>query len=316
MLSREGVSGAVLADPANIRYLCGFSGEGILAVGEEFVLVTDPRYGEQAEEEAENCRVVVTREKLLDGLKEALKDGFWEGKVGFEEGLPFGTYRRLCEVFPKVEWTSLKDLEGIRKIKDEDEVACIREAARIGDRIFREVISLIRPGVSEREVAAELVYRLHREGEGPAFDPIVAFGPRSSMPHARPSDRRLEGGEVVLLDFGALFKGYASDLTRTFWIGEPDEEFVKVYGIVLDAQMAALEAAVPGMGVVELDGVARKVIEEAGYGEYFGHGLGHGVGLRVHEPPKVSPKGEGELEDGMVFTIEPGIYLPGSIVNT
>jgi len=148
-------------------------------------------------------------------------------------------------------------------------------------------------------------------GEGPAFDPIVAFGPRSSMPHARPSRRRLREGEVVLLDFGALLRGYASDMTRTFWFGEPEEEFVEVYGITLEAQRAALEAARPGMGVVELDGVARKVVEDAGYGESFKHGLGHGVGLRVHEPPKVSPKGEGELEAGMVFTVEPGIYLPG-----
>ena len=309
-LSEEGLSGALLADPANIRYLCGFSGEGILAVGEALVLVTDPRYGEQTEE-AQGCRVVVTRERLLDGLKEALKDGFWGERVGLEGSLPYGTYLRLLEVFPDVGWTKASCLEALRSVKDEGEIALIKEAARIGDRIFEGLLSLLRPGVTEREVAAELVYRLHREGEGSSFDPIVAFGPNSSKPHAAPSDRKLVEGEPVLVDFGVLLRGYASDMTRTFWFGEPEEEFLKVHSVVLEAQNAALEAARPGMDVVELDGVARKVIEDAGYGENFGHGLGHGVGLEVHEPPRISPKGEGKLEEGMVFTVEPGIYLPG-----
>lgn len=310
-LSEEDLSGALLVDPANIRYLCGFSGEGILAVGEDLVLVTDPRYGEQAEEEARGCQVVVTGERLLDGLKLALKDGFWGERVGLEGSIPYGTYLRLREVFPDVEWTKASCLESLRSVKDEGEIALIKEAARIGDGIFGQLLPLLRPGATEREVAAELAYRLHREGEGPSFEPMVAFGPDSSRPHARPSDRKLVEGEPVLVDFGVTKEGYASDMTRTFWFGEPEEEFAKVHSVVLDAQNAALEAARPGMDVAELDGVARKVVEDAGYGGNFGHGLGHGVGLEVHEPPRISPKGEGKLEEGMVFTVEPGIYFPG-----
>lgn len=198
-------------------------------------------------------------------------------------------------------------------IKDETELGLMRRAAEIADQAFAEVLPLVKPGVAERDLAAELEYRMKRLGaEGPAFETIVASGFRSSLPHGRASEKRIEHGDFVTFDFGAIYRGYCSDMTRTVVVGEPTEKQREIYGIVLEAQRRGVAACRAGITGKELDAVCRSYIAEKGYGEAFGHGTGHGVGRFIHEGPKVSLRGENDrLEAGMVVTIEPGIYLPG-----
>jgi len=204
-------------------------------------------------------------------------------------------------------------VEGLRRRKDEDEIAKIREAVALTDRAFEHILSFIRPGLSEREIAWELEKFLRENGsDGLAFPSIVAAGPNSALPHATPTDYRLKEGELVLFDLGGRYEGYCADMTRVIVLGEPTARQCEVYEIVLRAQEAALAGIKPGMGGVEADALAREVIKEAGYSDYFGHGLGHGVGLAVHEGPRLSYLAEDDvLEPGMVVTVEPGIYLPG-----
>jgi Xaa-Pro aminopeptidase len=204
------------------------------------------------------------------------------------------------------------DVRALRAVKDDAEIEAMRQAQRIAEKMLDEILPLLRPGVTERAVCAEIVYRLLKNGaEKPSFDPIVASGPNSSMPHAVPSDRAIERGDFVTLDFGCVYRGYCSDMTRTVAVGEATEEMRKVYGIVLEAQAVGIAAAKAGMIGKDIDAAARKVITDAGYGDYFGHGFGHGLGLEVHEPPNANPSEEKELPAGAVISAEPGIYLPG-----
>ena len=185
-------------------------------------------------------------------------------------------------------------------------------AQRIAERAFDEVLGEIKPGMTEREIAAELVYRMLRNGaENISFDPIVVTGAKTSMPHGVPGDRKVQRGDFLTMDFGCIYKGYCSDMTRTVAIGGVSDEMKAVYNIVLKAQLAGIAAAKAGLKGREIDAAARKVIDEAGYGEYFGHGFGHGIGLEVHEEPNAGPVSEALMEPGVVISAEPGIYLPG-----
>jgi Xaa-Pro aminopeptidase len=212
-----------------------------------------------------------------------------------------------------VEWVSTEQLvERLLLVKDSAEIGHITRAAEITDAVFADVLTLVKPGVAERELAAEIEYRARRLGaDRMAFPPIVASGPNAALPHAQPGDRRLEHGDMVTFDIGAEKEGYASDMTRTIAVGRAGEQLRNVYDTVLRAQVRAVNAVKPGMPCVDLDRVARAYIEERGYGEAFGHSLGHGVGIRVHDSPSVSWRSEETLAEGMVITIEPGIYLAG-----
>jgi len=210
-------------------------------------------------------------------------------------------------------WVPLKgDVDALRQIKSEEELEYLEKAEAIGDLAFEKILTILKPGMTELEVAAELEYQMKKAGaENFSFSTIVASGLNSSMPHAIPGEKKLEEGDFVTMDFGCTYKGYCSDMTRTVVLGKASEKQKEIYNTVLKAQLAALDAIKAGVTGKSVDKVARDIITEAGYGECFGHGLGHSVGLFIHEEPRLSPAGETVLEENMIETVEPGIYVPG-----
>lgn len=305
----------IITGPANRRYLSGFTGDnGLLFVdAARQILFTDFRYEEQARLEAPAWDLRVVGRQLIPEFAAWLKE---EGgrRIGLEaEHWSLADYELLTADLPRERFVPTKGvIEGLRAVKSEEEIACIATAAAINDRVWEKFLPLLKPGVAERDLAVELEYLLRREGaEGLAFPCIVASGPRGAMPHAVPSEKRLASGELVVVDFGAVWKGYASDITRTVALGKVGEEEAVAYRVVLTAQEKALAAVRPGTTTRAVDAVARDYIRAAGYGEAFGHGLGHAVGLEVHEEPRLSPTSDQVIRAGMVFTVEPGIYLPG-----
>jgi Xaa-Pro aminopeptidase len=300
----------------NIRYLSGFSGSsGLLLVGAEprDLFLTDFRYKAQVAAELDpEIEVRIVTEDILSVARAALAER-GASRVAFERAqLSYKSWSEWSEgegpaLVPVVEW-----VEETRAIKSEAEVDAIRRACRIADETFEFVLDTVRPGVSERELAGRIELELVRRGaEGASFETIVAFGERSALPHARPTGRELARGEIVLFDFGAVADGYVSDMTRTIACGDPPVELIEIYDIVLAAQTAALEGIRTGMTGPEADTLAREVIELAGHGPRFGHSLGHGIGLEVHEAPRISRKSVDRLAAGMVVTVEPGVYVEG-----
>jgi Xaa-Pro aminopeptidase len=303
----------LVTDLVNVRYLTGFGGtNGACVCGqEERFFLTDFRYTERAEAEVEGWEVITVKDDWLGGIAERLK-----GKTGFEDQQMTVRLRgKLEEKLP--DGVTLEAaggmVERLRRVKDADELASIAAAAELADEIWGWSLERGFVGRSERDVARAAEARIRELGAEPSFPTIVAAGANGALPHAEPGEREIGAGEMVVFDMGAKLDGYCSDGTRTFATGEPGELARQVYAIVLQAQEAALGAVKPELGGEELDGVARGVIEAAGQGERFGHGLGHGVGLEVHEGPRVSPRSEDALASGEVVTIEPGIYLPGEL---
>jgi Xaa-Pro aminopeptidase len=294
----------------NVRYLTGFGGTNgaCLCGADTRILFTDFRYTERAEEEVEEWEVVTVTDDWLGGIAERLA-----GRTGFEDDhLTVRTLRRLEEKLEGVELIpSAGAVEGLRRVKDEAELDAIAAASELADEIWRWSLGRGLAGKSEREVARGAEARIRELGGEPSFPTIVAAGPNGALPHAEPGERKIEKGELVVFDMGAVVDGYCSDGTRTFATGEPGEHARDVYELVRVAQAAALEAISVGTGGEALDQVARAHIDEAGQGDRFGHGLGHGVGLEVHEAPRLSPRSKDVLEAGEVVTIEPGVYLPG-----
>lgn len=307
------VEGVVFFDMQNIRYLTGFSGsDGAFFLGpERDVLLVDGRYTNQAREEVTDIGVVQYRNKL-DCLAALIKEERLES-LGFEStALNYEQYLSLKASIPEISLEPLgKELSVIRALKDNEEVGLIAKAAEIASSAFERVRHLLRPGMEERRFALELEYQMRLLGaEGLAFPVIVASGPRASYPHARPSERCFTRGDTVIVDFGAVYGGYHCDETRTFIVDGDCEESLRVWNCVCEAQIKGIEAIKPGVPFREIDRIVRNVIEEHGYGDFFTHGTGHGVGLDVHEFPRIAADTEGELEEGMVVTIEPGVYIP------
>ncbi|MEM6646760.1 MAG: Xaa-Pro peptidase family protein [Bacteroidota bacterium] len=299
----------------DIRWATGFTGSNALLVVTKGAahFVTDRRYGAQARRQVTGAAIHVPGYALVKHVAESEVLAACK-RVGFQaDEMTAAAHAKLAEQFEAIAW---EPVEGFLKHdvarKSEDEVAHIRTAQCITEAVFAEACALLRPGITERDIAAEIIYRHLKHGaERQAFEPIVASGPNSALPHARPSDRVLKAGDVVVLDFGCVVNGYASDMTRTVVLGEASAEVERVYRTVLEANKAAIVAALPGMTSKVLDAVARDHIATAGYSEAFGHSLGHGVGLDVHEWPPVSFRSEEELPENCVVTIEPGIYLEG-----
>lgn len=318
-LEEQKMDAILVASPANIRYLSGFAGtESYLYLSKEKSLIlTDSRYTLLAEEEAGEDYGVRTISagcgygQLLKELAE--EDGI--ERLGFEEGaMLYGTVTELMEKsgLPGDQWIPLgMELTKLRSIKSEKELQLLAEAERIGDEAFSHILGFLRPGVTELQVAAELEYFMKNHGaEGTSFDTIVASGYHSAIPHAVPTEKKLEPGDFVTMDFGCRYHGYCSDMTRTVVIGKADERQKEIYELVLRAQKTALTGLKPGMTGMEGDRLAREVIEQAGYGAYFGHGLGHSVGLEIHERPALSVRDKTLLRPGMIETVEPGVYIP------
>jgi Xaa-Pro aminopeptidase len=304
----------------NIRYLCGFTGSaGLLLVAEErSVFFTDVRYDTQAHEEVKSAKVVIVRKASLAAVGEFLAKRHTRRHsliLGFEaEHFTVAQKKRLSELTPA--GVRLKDapslVERLRMVKDEEEVRRIRKAVKLGATIFEKGLEVLRAGVKEVEVAAEMEFAARQAGaDGMSFDTIIAAGARSALPHGRASSQPIPAGAFVVCDFGVILSGYCSDQTRTVWVGSSPEDAHRAYEAVREAQEAAIEAVRPGVAVGEVDTAARKLLKKSGFGRYFTHSTGHGVGLEIHESPRVA-KGEREiLHPGMVITIEPGVYFPG-----
>lgn len=314
-LAEKEIEALFISQPENRRYLSGFDGSSgyLLITPEETVLATDFRYLEQAKSQAPDYEIFEITNDIADWfprLTAGLKT------LGFEAGhVTFAMYRKLTDTLKPTQLKMVpvdRLVESLRAIKEPEEIEFITKAAEIADSAVEYIEDFIHTGISEEEVAWEIEKFLRQKGSGALpFEVIVASGPNAALPHAKPSSRPIRTGEPIIIDMGARYKGYCSDLTRTFCLGTPDETFNKIYDTVLGAQLTALAIIEEGMSGEQVDSLAREVIEQAGYGQSFGHGLGHGIGLVPHEMPRVGPKSAEPLTPGMVFTIEPGIYISG-----
>ena len=312
--------GLLISHLPNIRYLCGFTGSAGLLLVEEAgsVFFTDVRYDTQAHEEVKAAKVVISRKGALSSM------GEWLGKrrerargwtIAIEaEHFTIAEKKRLMQVRPA--GVTLKDspsvVERLRMVKDGDELQRIRAAVALGATLFDRALEVLHPGVKEVEVAAEMEYAARQGGaEEMSFPTIIASGARSALPHGRASEQLIRAGGFVVCDFGVILSGYCSDETRTVWVGAVPEDARRAYEAVKEAQQAAIDAVRPGIAVGEVDAAARKVLRKAGLGRYFTHSTGHGVGLEIHETPRVADGQREVLQPGMVITIEPGVYFPG-----
>ncbi|MDF2571950.1 MAG: ypdF [Sporomusa sp.] len=307
------LDGIVVTKPENRQYFSGFTGSsGMLVISRQSPqLLTDFRYLEQAKQQAPLYQIIRHGTAIYDTLAESVK-GLGLGRIGFESDfITWEVYQKLSDCLGETELLPVK-LDGLRIVKDQQELALLTKAVAIADSAFNDALKMIKPGITELDIALELEYQMRKLGaEKPAFDTIVASGLRSALPHGRASNKIIEAGNFITIDFGAVFEGYHSDMTRTVVVGTATDKQREIYNIVLAAQLAGINAVKAGKTGKEVDQIARQVIDDAGYSKYFGHGLGHGVGLFIHEEPRLSPSGDIKLAQGMVVSVEPGIYLPG-----
>jgi Xaa-Pro aminopeptidase len=310
-----GAEAALLHSPENIRYFSGFTGEGCVFIssGARAVL-TDSRYTEHAVNQARGFAVVEPKPDNFAGAVAALAADHGVKALGFEDDwLPVSQFEKLSKALPGIRMVPTGALcVKTRAVKDDEEIGHLRKACEITDRAFQYALTIIKPGMTEIELAVELKYYIAKHFSAPpSFEFIVASGPNGSMPHAVPTDRAIGRGELVTIDFGAEYMGYKADMTRTVAVGRPSDKMEEIYCIVLEAQRRGAEALAPGKACKAVDAASRDYIASRGYGANFGHGLGHGVGLQIHEQPVLNPRSESTLEPGMAVTVEPGVYLPG-----
>lgn len=316
-LKKQKVDALLVTNPRDIRYLTGFIGDDSWALvptkGGTVTVLSDFRFDEQIAREAPHVAVRMRKTSLGDELAE-LRHKLHLKRINVQpDYMTLAQHETLADKLGKKRLRSKPDgLIRQRSVKDATEVTAIRRSLVIQQEAFRRIIHRLQPGPTEAAVAAELEMEMRMLGaDGTSFPSIVAFGANASLPHAIPGQRRAKAGEVLLFDWGSKFGGYCSDLTRVVAIGKMSAQMREVYQVVLEAQMAAIAAIAPGKSLKAIDKIARDVITKAGYGEQFGHSLGHGLGLDIHEQPNLSPRSQGELEPGHVVTVEPGIYLPG-----
>ncbi|HAU31124.1 MAG TPA: Xaa-Pro dipeptidase [Desulfotomaculum sp.] len=314
-LYQKGIDGLLVMKPENRKYLSGFSGTAgsLVVTQEQLFLLTDFRYIEQAEHECKQWQVIEIRTSTFDSLKNYLPD--WKiSRLGYEED--FLTHKQFLELSEKVPDGSLipaaGTVEDLRMIKSQEEIARMINSARMADEAFAHILSFLKPGCTEVEISLEMEYFMRKRGaKRIPFDIIVASGVRGAMPHGVASDKLLQAGDLVTMDFGCEFNDYCSDITRTVCLGAPTEMQEHIYRIVLEAHDAGINLIRQGVKASDVDQAARSVVERYHFGENFRHSTGHGVGLIVHESPVISSKDGTILQAGMVITVEPGIYLPG-----
>ncbi|MCL5290657.1 MAG: M24 family metallopeptidase [Eubacteriales bacterium] len=313
-LAGAGIKAFFVTSPENRFYISGFSGSAgsLLFVGDKSYLFVDFRYAIQAAQETEGYEIVEIPSQDYVKLEEIIRENNISSMAFESDQLAVSQYREMQDKLYRLE---LKPVSGIietmRMNKDDLEIAAIDEAVELSDKALADILPLLRPGAKERNVALELEYVMRRYGaERAAFNIIVASGPRAALPHGVASDRLMQEGDLVILDFGAVWQGYHSDITRTVVLGQPDPFQMEIYDIVLEAQMRGVASISAGKAANDVDFEVRSVIEWYGYGKYFGHGTGHGLGLNIHEGPRLSPRDRTILKKGMVVTVEPGIYLP------
>jgi len=315
-LLQENLDGFIVSRPISIRYLSGFTGSTAILIirPNAAYFLTDFRYKDQSHQQVKGAKIIITKNEVINEIKELTQFHGKNLRYGFEsEFLTCYNQQRLQTNLKGTLLIPTTDfIEKFAIIKDADEIEMIEKAASITDTAFERILGYIKPGLRENEVRAELEYQMMVLGsEMPAFETIIASGRRSALPHGVASTKKIAYGDFVTFDFGAQVGGYVADFTRTIVIGKANDKQKKIYNIVLKAQEAAIRKVKPGVAGKTLDKTARDIIEKAGFGKYFGHGLGHGIGIYVHSKPSLSSRSTDIMKKGMVFTIEPGIYLPG-----
>ena len=313
LVSEEGLERLLVTDLVNVRYLTGFTGTNGACISgpRDRAFLTDFRYIERAASEIGGWELAAVSAEWTTGLAERLS-----GRCGFEDQhVSVRALRELTERAPEgAELVPAGGLpEKLRRVKDNKELEAVAEAAKLADEVYEWTIEQGVAGKREDEVARAAVAKMRELGAEPSFPPIVAAGPNGAMPHAEPGSREIGSGDMLIFDMGAELDGYCSDCTRTFAVGKPAAEAREVYDVVLRAQEAALKGIAAGKSAKEVDGISRAIIDDAGHGDHFGHGLGHGVGLEVHEAPRLSQRSDEVLESGEVVTVEPGIYVPAKL---
>lgn len=310
-----GIEAALVTSKYNRMYLSGFTGSScILLISPDCrCLLTDFRYLEQAKSQSPDFEIIdFTKKGLINTIKDLVQANRI-GRIGFEnKQMVVSQYEDYVGQITDCQWIALQDqIEKIRMIKEPGEIDLIRQASQIGDKAFSHILGVVKQGMTERELALELEFTMKRLGASNlSFDTIVVSGKRSSLPHGMPTDKPIAEGDFVTCDFGCVYKNYCSDMTRTFVMGKASDKQKQLYDTVLQAQQTALEQIKAGIKGKVGDSYARQVIKQAGYGDYFGHGLGHSLGLEVHENPRFSPLDENLIQAGMIMSVEPGIYIP------
>ncbi|UWG95725.1 Xaa-Pro peptidase family protein [Dehalobacter sp. DCM] len=311
-LNENGLQALLVHSAPNVFYLSGFTGTNatLLVNPHSAYLFTDFRYMEQAEKEAPNFEIVKVTADPYAAIADRVHD---ISVIGVEEdALTWGEFQKLQQTLTWCHFQNASDIfNKLRQIKDDQEIGLIRKAVEITDLAFAQTVAKIQPGITEEALSLELEYAQRKRGaSGRSFDYIVASGIRSSLPHGVATSKKIQNGEFLTVDMGAIYQRYCSDFTRTLFLGEQSSKHHEIYHIVLEAQLAGLTALKPGVKAKDVDAAVREVIAKAGYGDYFGHGLGHSLGLEIHETPSLNTRDETILEAGMVLTVEPGIYIP------
>ncbi len=314
-LSESGVPALLISDITNVQWLSGFTGSSgyVVLTPTSGRFITDSRYTIQAAEEVEglDVRSFGSPTKFTDFLSQNVSE-MGVKRLGFERSITYGTWDDWKNQVGGIDWFPAPDvIKPLRMVKTAQEVAKIQAACRLADACLEHVVRLLRPGVSEYEIGLEIEFFFRRNGAEVGFAPIVASGPNSARPHAHPSERQIESGDFVTLDLGGKLDGYNSDITRTFVVGRASERQREVYDLVLRAEKACIDALVPGAKGVDVDGLARQILDEKDLAKYFGHGLGHGLGKAVHDLGGLSTRSEDIIAPGQVWTIEPGVYIEG-----
>ena len=314
VLDDMGLDGILITNLTNIRYICGFTGSAasclITPKGKYFL--TDGRYDEQSKTEVKGFERFIDMNSHLNQIKynNLNPSGF---KLAFEgDHVSYTQYKNMLDTFPKTKWeSSSMVLENLAAVKDDYEIECFRTAVEITDRVYAEILPMLKPGYTEKDIANTLVSKYRKYSDGEAYSPIVAAGPNGALPHAIPTDRELKNGDFVVIDAGAKYGGYHADMTRTPVVGEASSKHEEIHSIVKEAQQRGCTKAKAGVACKDIDSACRDYIEEMGYGEYYNHGTGHGLGLEIHTSPRFSPQSKDVLSINNVMTIEPGIYLAG-----
>ena len=314
-INHLGYDGLYITNMTNIRYLTGFSGSAavLLALNEKFYFFTDGRYIEQSKEQVNNADIFIIKSGYFNMIS---SKGLLNNKnlnIGFEAThMPVFNYNNLLKVFPDINWIETDSItENIAAIKDSSEIDNLKTAIEITDEVFTKIIPEIKEGITEKYISAKISYLFKTNGaEGDSYESIIAGGPRSALPHARPTSRPFQQGDFIVMDFGALYNGYHADMTRTLLIGKPTDKHKEIYDIVFKSQLNGIKTAKEGVACAEVDSACRNIITQNGYGDFFTHSTGHGIGLEVHTLPRIHKSNQELLKENHVITIEPGIYIP------
>ena len=314
VLDERGLDGMLITNLTNVRYISGFTGSAAscLITPEGQYFITDGRYIEQSKAQVKGFERFIDMNSHLSQIKDnnLNPNGF---KLAFEgDHMSYALYENMISMFPKTKWeNSSMILEDLASVKDDHELECIRTAVEVTDKVYEEILPMLRPGFTEKQVANTMVFKYREYAEGEAYSPIVATGPNGALPHAIPTDQEFQNGDFIVIDAAAKYGGYHADMTRTPVVGKATEKHKEVYSIVKEAQQRGCDIAKAGVPCKEVDAATREYIGEMGYGKYYTHGTGHGLGLEIHTSPRFSPQSEQVLEVNNVMTIEPGIYLAG-----